>query len=199
MKTILYAILVVLFAAPALAADTNVYPDVLMDSTCTDLFDAPENYTPGLTRLGGGGPQVGSESLIQLTGDPDGFCDNDSRIIAGDIVADTVFGPIEIPQGTRCLIIHVDVGAIAGGSSDWSLEPGYLAPVTGVFRRTDVFATQSSTGIDIFVIGAGTPIDNGTVLTEVQFGALPNPVSFNLNLVSATSMTASVGLVRACP
>jgi hypothetical protein len=91
-RFILFLVTGVLFAAPAWAADTNVYPRTLVDSTCTDTEDTPA-ATATTSVVGFEGRQPAPAA--QTSGSADGYCDNDSRILASStaIVADTTFGP----------------------------------------------------------------------------------------------------------
>ena len=190
-RWIFAAVFALLIAAPAWAADTNKYPFTLMDQTCTDDYNVPAAYTPGLTRFGG--PVPAASLLTQTSGTGDGFCDNDSRILTAAQTADVIFGPFD-GANLGGVLVMVDADTVLGGTPTWLVELGVYKAFDGAFQAYDRQAASiSGTGDKVYLFGGGSQ-RQASVVTEVMDAPLPNPFYIRLRLVSATSITADMSL-----
>lgn len=192
---ILAALLAALWALPALAADTVKYPTALVDQTCTDSYDTPANYTPGLTVIGGNNV-VASAAITQTSGSPDGYCDHDSRIITGNITADTYFGPFRLVSGATCLIYQVAASAATGGDTKWRLYGTFKHPLTGAYWQTAVSTEKTGGQTDTGMFNARNEATGGNITTNKY--ALADPFYLLLDLNTATLVTANVVLFPGC-
>ena len=188
----IWLLIVLLLAAPAWAVDTNRYPLTLVDQTCTDTEDAPAAYTPGATTLSGSSPVVSSTALIQLTGSADTFCDNDSRLRKGALVADTTFGPFD-KGNIKGFYLYVDADTVTGGDTTWFIHILGKKPHDGTNSIVDSAAEQTGTGNVIFAFGARMGSPSLAVAAELQ---LPKVFYIQLDLPAggATSVTADISM-----
>ena len=127
-RTILLAILVALWALPAFAVDTTRYPQVLMDSTCTDTNDTPAAQSGGSTR-----------PAVQTSGSADGYCDHDSRIREATLTADTVWGPFFRAPDMVGVRLYLDADDVTADAGTWNIEILHLRPHEAVY---DVIGTK---------------------------------------------------------
>ena len=191
-RFILFWALLVLFAAPAWAIDTNKYPHTLIDQTCTDSYNVPAAFTPSAVHVLGGPPQVIASQITQLSGTSDGFCDNDSRIITRDITADISIGPFSLPEWASGIILLVDVNAITGGSTDANFQFRYVRPHEAVESTYATTATISATG-DLTYIVRPDPAAHAYSPSTAEIPIALGPgYLIRVNLISATLVTLNM-------
>jgi hypothetical protein len=178
--------------APAWAIDTTKYPRTLVDSTCTDTEDTPSPTTVGAVKPGGFVPAP----TVQLTGSADGYCDHDSRILTGAIVADTTFGPFISGQpGSQIngLVIFTDGDTVTGGDTKYHIAIAVPSPHDEAVIEFDAFALATGNGNTIWTIGrnAGTPAG----VTETLLSPIPDTFYIILDLNTATSWTGDISIM----
>lgn len=190
-RFVLLFVLVFFSASAAFGADTNKYPTTLIDGTCTDDYDTPAHSSPPPVVLGG---FIVSPSP-QTTGSADGYCDNDSYIVAGAIAADLVVGPFSLPIGAKGLIWLIDVDAISGGGTDANFSISVLKPHTAETSNLWISGTVSSTGDLKYIVmmDSGAYAYSGS--SEEASISLPHDFKLKFNLLTATSMTSPSSLV----
>jgi hypothetical protein len=193
-RFILFWALLVLFAAPASAVDTNVYPFVIVDADCTDANDVPAAYTPSSPHSFVRKNVITPSALIQTSGSPDGFCDNDSRILVGAAITDTTFGPFS-NGGIDGLYIMVETTSVTGATPSWRTFIAAFRTQDATLLGIEELDTESAaSGLFDYTVGSspGTPseINDGTF--DMQ---LPNTWYFKLDLVAATAWTGSISFI----
>ena len=190
-RFILFWALLVLIAAPALAADTNKYPATLVDVTCTDTEDTPAAVTPGLTHF----HKYNPKPAVQLTGSADGFCDNDSRIVATvatAITADATFGPFN-GRGVKGIFLYVDGDAVTGGDTKYHMALAGQKPHDGAVIELDYTGFATGNGVVVYTIGTTIGTPNGdTEGLEVQ---IPNVFYILLDLNTADSWQGDISIL----
>jgi hypothetical protein len=197
-RFILFWALLVLIAAPVWAADTNKYPSTLIDETCTDLYDAPAAYTPGLTIIGGPSAPISSAALVQTSGDPDQFCDNDSRIVAVAVTAldaDVVFGPFRLAEPYIGIHLFVYVSDATGGTTAFRVQFESIIPHTGAVKT--IYAINDTGVDDYFYIIGGRPYTDGTILDDDDIHVpIPEVFYIRMDFIAggATSITTAMSL-----
>ncbi len=186
--------LLLLVALPAQAADTNKYPDTLIDQTCTDSFDVPTAYDASIspTVLGATGATIYPAALVQLSGSGDGFCDNDSRIITGAITADTTFGPFSLPKGSQGIFLFVDRDTVTGGTINWQIHA--KQPHDGVNQILVLTVADASTG-DVFYQFGGSSTRAAEAAGAADEMLFPAVYYVFYNEITATSMTVEMSQV----
>jgi hypothetical protein len=199
MRNGILAALLVLFALPAFAADTNHYPDTLMDQTCTDDNNVPAATTPGLVTIGGGRASQ-PRPAAQTSGTGDGFCDNDSRIAAGAITADKIFGPFQLPSGHANVVMWLDGDAVTGGDTTYGVFILAKKPHEAAIFRLESPAAYTGNGDHMIIWGlsdAAATSYSGISYEEFRSGVmLPQIFYLSIDFVGggATSITADVSL-----
>ena len=201
-QTFLAVLLVLLLSAPAWAANTNSYPSTLMDKTCTDDNNVPAAVTPGLTTIGGQN-LITSTAITQISGTADGFCDNDSRIvatIATPVSADTSWGPFTLADGLQGFYLFVDADTVAGPGTPndtWTININAAKPHDGVMTTIEITIAEDTgglaTGDFIYVFGSETT--RNPAKGSFMNGPLPNPFYIMYNEQSATGFTGDISLV----
>ena len=190
MRRLILAVTVLLLAAPAWSIDTNVYPSTLMDQSCTDANDVPAAETLALAYFN----QSNVAAAVQTSGNPDGFCDNDSRIKTGAIAAVASFGPFS-GVGVKGLYIFVDADTVTGGTTAWRVDLYGRKPHDGVAIIHDYSTGLTGTGDVIIVqgtdVGAASAADNSldTGVPDIFYIKLALPGG------GATSITADFSVV----
>lgn len=195
-RFILAALLVLLIPLVASAANTNKYPDTLVDQTCADDNDVPAAVTPELTVIGGSPTIHAPGALVQLSGSADGFCDNDSRIIAtiaSGISADTRFGPFSMPLNYPILFGMFEGSAVTGGDTKWRVRFEILKPHEAEFLAAGFDTTLVTGNVDLyFAAGLNTTI---AFAGEDLDAAMPRVFYMLLDLNTATSWTGDASLM----
>jgi len=197
------AALLVLFALPAWAADTNEYPSTLMDQTCTDDNNVPAAVTPGLLTIGGTQPIYAVGALVQISGTADGFCDNDSRIvatIATPVSADTSWGPFTLADGLQGFYLFVDADTVAGPGTPndtWTININAAKPHDGVMTTIEITIAEDTAGLATgdFIYVFGSETTRNPAKGSFMNGPLPNPFYIMYNEQSATGFTGDISLV----
>lgn len=171
-----------LFSAPsAHAINEGHYPAVLMDTACTDTEDTPAAETGG------------ARPALQISGSGDGFCDHDSRIVAGAVTADTLFGPFSIPADANGVLIFVDADVVSNDTDTWRLIYQHKKP-HDVALTTIANATQQSTeGDKVFSLNRGTVLPQVSTINANLHP--PAELFITLDLVAATSWDGSISLL----
>jgi hypothetical protein len=121
-RTLFFAAIAVLFAAPAYAASIGHYPHVFVDDGCTDSFNAPATRATALLALV-------LQPAIQTSGAADIGCDHDPRIRETAIVADTTFGPFKMPPGKTGIVVFADSNVVSNNTDTWVIEILRARPV----------------------------------------------------------------------
>jgi hypothetical protein len=142
-RTLFFAAIAVLFAAPAYAASIGSYPHVFVDDGCTDSYNAPGTYTQAQAALG-------LRAAVQTSGASDYGCDHDPRIRETALVADTTFGPFRMPLGTTGILVYADANTVSGGTDTWAIEILRARPVDRVVVIAATTASQATQGDKIF-------------------------------------------------
>jgi len=181
----LFALLVVfaLWALPAFAINEGHYPQTIVDTNCTDSEDTPA-----------AAGQTGARPQVQTTGDADGFCDHDSRIIAAPITVDTIFGPFKI-GGSAAIIIWVDADVVSNDTDTWAIRTVTYRPHDNVRDPIHAIPNQSAEGDVIFIIGPAGWANLGASDDDVV-GNLTEPFFIELDLVTATSWDGSISWMK---
>jgi len=170
-------------ALDAYAVDGDHYPNVLMDSACTDTEDTPAAQA--------GGPRP----LIQLTGSLDGFCDHDSRILTGPISADTQFGPFKLEPGAIGLRIWLDSDNVTADTATWTINLKVKRPHEATFYTivsSASFATEAN-HVLVFVPAAQAEGGITTASQEIDI-AIPEVFYLVLNLGTATAWDGNISM-----
>ena len=178
---------VLLVPSVAVAIDTNKYPYTLVDQACTDSYDVPAASTLGLGHFLQYNPPA-----VQTSGNPDTFCDNDSRIKTGAISVDTVFGPFN-GEGIDGVIFFFDVTAAPGGDSEYQIELQAKRPNDGTQFVVDrpAVLTGAQEGFYVIGINPGSPSEE-----EADYETfLPRAFYINLDLEGATSVTGDFSMM----
>ena len=183
----LAAILALVFAGAASAADETSYPSTLVEQTCTDAFDAPANITGAI----GGGWSVPP----QTSGSGDDFCDHDSRILTdAALVADTVFGPFEGGLAA-CYIIFADGNTVSGGDAGWAIAVHATQPHDGVKEVLDLATEVTGVTDEVWSVGLPTQYSYSALSEELNV-RLPTRWYLVLTLLGATSWLGEISMVR---
>jgi hypothetical protein len=178
----LIAMLVALWAFPAVAVDTTRYPSTIVEQTCTDSFDTPAAQDGGDVR-----------PAVQTSGSGDDRCDHDSRILTdAALVADTTFGPFKGGKAA-CWIIFADGNTVTGGDTKWGIiiqaaQPHDLAKET-------LDASTLVTGVTDSVWMVGLPTGHSFTVTEDLNLRLPRLWYLVLDLNTATSWLGEISMV----
>ncbi len=175
-----------LLALPAVAADTNKFPWTLVDSTCTDSFDTPAASTLAIADF-----DTYQSPAVQVSGSGDGFCDNDSRIVTGAIVADTAFGPFS-GKNVQGFILFADGDTVTGGDTKYHVSLAVQKPHDSAAIELDAAALITGNGNVFFTIGT----DIGTPSQDDEGLEVPIPDIFYvlLDLNTATSWTGNISM-----
>jgi hypothetical protein len=186
-----YLILValMLLAVPAWAVDTTVYPQTLVDSTCTDSEDVPTAVTPGTSHLGRFNPKP----AIQLTGSADGFCDHDSRIRTTAVTpfaADVDFGPFA-KGDIQGIFLYVDGDAVTGGDTKYQMSLLGVKPHDGALIVLQTATEATGNGNVIFAFGSELGTPTPTVEAEAP---LPKTFYIQLDLNTADSWDGDISM-----
>jgi hypothetical protein len=159
------------------------FPAVLVDAACTDDFDA-------------GG--LGTLANPQLTGDPDGLCDGNTKILTGTFSVDTDIGPIgsvEYQNG----YLYVDADTVGGGTDTWRICITIHKPWTVDTWDLQVECSETNDGL-----GAGNDfIGLGPMFVDSSAFDLSSPIpqplpkifKITIDLVAATSWAGSIGFI----
>jgi hypothetical protein len=180
-RVLFFAVIAVLFAAPAYAASVGHYPNVLVDDGCTDSFNAPATRATALLALA-------LQPAIQTSGAADIGCDHDPRIRETAIVADTTFGPLKLPAGATGIIVFADSNIVSNDTDTWAIEILRARPVdmvAVVAATSSALATESD-----HIVGFGPDDRNAVTMstaTEEIDATIPRMFWIRLNLGTATS------------
>lgn len=164
-------------AFPAMAVDTTSWPTVIVDHTCTDANDAPAASAGGSIK-----------PAPQTAGPADGFCDHDSRILTGAIVADTTFA---VPTTGNCLLLIAVATAATGGDTAWRINIADTNLVTGTVHQLDLGASRTGNVTATMLVGTPSTY-SGTQISETVTMPIQNPFTFQLDLNTATSWTGAI-------
>lgn len=193
-KSLRAAVLVVLLALaafPSWGSSWSRYPVVLIDSACTDSYDTPSAPTPPAMRLGNSLPIP--TTATQTAGSPDGYCDADPYVAAGQQTVDVEFGPFFIDKSR-----YTGIAAffnVSAHSGTYTLGARVADPYDG----TMVLIGQSS-AIDtdgLKVMTAGYPVaDFAWNGVEYELtGPLPEGFYIRLNLGTSVDLDLSMVLL----
>jgi len=178
-RNLLACAVLLLFAWPAIAANEGHYPNTVMDAGCTDLYDAP---------AAGSGS---ARPSVQTSGDPDGYCDHDSRIREAAAAADLVFGPFFMPSEALGVIIYADADIVSNDTDTWQVRIIEYRPHDAVLRAVHNPGEQATEGDKLFIIGPTGHKDLGAVTATVSAN-MPKAFYIQLDLVTATSWDGSI-------
>jgi hypothetical protein len=195
-RFILFWALMVLLAAPAFAADTNRYPYTLIDQTCTDSYDVPAATTPGLVTIGIGGAYQ-PPPAAQISGSGDGYCDNDSRIVTGNITADTLFGPFQLPEGARGFLLFWDLITISGGATnDMNFRIYVKKPHNLEDAQISAVTTTIDAAADVYYDFGPAPLDRALQGPASEVAVIfPKPFYIHLNVLTATLVNGELSIM----
>jgi hypothetical protein len=192
-RLILLAALAVVLAPAVHAAGS--YPHTLIDQSCTDIYDVPAAYTPSeVTALGGPRRVILPSALVQVSGSPDGFCDNDSRIIYGNITADTDLGPLILPTQSKCFLWFFNGDTVTGGDTTYDMKILAVAAHDGA-KKVVGTVEITGTGDQVYSVGADPNVAGGNFL-EITV-PVPRPFYLRVNFEAggATLITAESSIV----
>lgn len=182
-KTILLVVMALLFAMPSTARDpVGIFPNVLVDATCTDSFDTPAAST---------------RYVPQTTGSSDGLCDGDTNVLTGSFAADTALGPLGAKTFQNA-ILYVDADTVTGGATTWRICVNIPRPWSEATYSLTIECTDTLTGTNTDgYIGLGpmfvTSIADDLAAPIVQ----PLPARFKvvIDLLTATAWAGSIGIM----
>ena len=177
-------LIIVLFAFPAFAIDTNRYPGVLIDQTCTDSYDAPAApATSPLVSLASYLP-----AIVQTSGDPDNRCDNDAYIRKGAITSDTTFGPFKWDHKSEAaLVLQFDVSA---SDANYEVEIGFIAPHDATYWMWMENTPDFGSGASNRCIQISNSIFGSSWCATKWSLLIPDVYYLKIDLITATSVTA---------
>jgi hypothetical protein len=188
-RALFFAVIAVLFAAPAYAASVGNYPNVFVDDGCTDSFNAPATRATALLALA-------LQPAIQTSGSADIGCDHDPRIRETAIVADTTFGPFKMPAGKTGIIVFADANTVSGGTDTWTIEIMRARPVDMVAVVAATTGSQATQGDKSFGFHPllQHAVSMSTATEEID-ATIPRMFWIKLNLGTATSWDGTLSWV----
>jgi hypothetical protein len=180
---IFVAVLVLVFASPSIARDpVGIFPQVLIDASCTDSYDVPA-------------ASVRTPFVPQSSGSPDGLCDGDTKVLTGSLAADTALGPLG-SKTFQNAILYIDADTVTGGATTWRICVNILQPWSESTFSLVLGCTQTLTGTNTDgYIGLGTMFVNSTDDDLTAPIVQPLPIRFKVvvDLLTATAWAGSIG------
>jgi len=184
--TFLFAVIAVLIAAPAYAASVGHYPAVMLDDGCTDSYNAPGTYTQAQAALV-------LLPATQTSGSADYGCDHDARIRETALVADTSFGPFNMPTGATGITVFADANVVSNNTDTWTIEILADRPVDRVAYIVATTGSQATEGDKHYGFHPllEAAVSTSTATEEIDV-IMPTIFWIKLNLGTATSLDVTL-------
>ena len=182
-RALLAVVLLLLLPLPALGAGES-YPTTLVDQGCTDSYDTPAAQGTANRII---------EPAEQTSGSADTRCDHDSRILTGELDANTTFGPFRGGL-SACYLVFADGNTVTGGGTQWGIIIQVEQPHNAELENVDAATLVTGVVDAVWLIGlpSGYAFDSLTESLNVRLSA---EWYLFLDLNVATAWTGELSLV----